>query len=121
LTDIAPTVGTGNLSPSDKQGTLILHCGSGQSNDQDRSVSYDLLASYRAFQATASVSGRIRPEARLQLDVFVDDMLLADPIVQVGRSAAVSVHVDNARILQLRLICSDADGILTISGALLVT
>ena len=120
LTDLPLLTGTAYLKrPPNTKGVLVLHCPTGQSDDRDRAISFDLAGAYRTLGAVADLSGPIRPERPTDVVVNGDDVARASGRLTSGRHQRLDGDLSGVRILTIRIRCGDPNGVVTIRDALL--
>ncbi|HEY6744848.1 MAG TPA: hypothetical protein VI357_03935 [Mycobacteriales bacterium] len=103
LTELVPSSGGSAVQRSGSH-SLIMKCGTGESDDRDREVSYDIPPTgYRTLTAILRPTGR--RETRVQVSVLADGVLRTNPVLTAGTSRSVAVDVDGAGHLILRITC----------------
>jgi hypothetical protein len=84
---------------------MVIHCGTGESDDQYREVAWDLVGGYARFTATATASGQADAKARVGVQVFTDDVQAANPLLTLGQSASLDVQIAGVHRIALRVTC----------------
>jgi hypothetical protein len=103
LTDLRPDTGGGNVQRTGAH-SLLMKCGTGESDDRYREVTYLVpQVSYRSFVTTAAATGE--RDTRVQVLLLIDDRVVTDPVVSTGGSTRVEWTGEGATRLTLRLFC----------------
>ena len=103
LTDLPPDTGGGYVQRTGAH-SLLMKCGTGESDDRQRDVSYLVpQVSYRSFSTTAAASGE--RETRVRVLLFIDDRVVADHVLLTGGRTPVTWSGEEASRLTLELIC----------------
>lgn len=103
LTELTPAVG-GSLVQRVGANSLRMSCGTGESDDREREVTYDIPRSgYRSFGTAAAVSGE--RETRVQVFVLVDNRVVTEPVVTAGGTQRLTWTGDGLVRLTLRIAC----------------
>jgi hypothetical protein len=104
LTDLQPDSGGANVQRVGPH-SLRMSCGSGNSTDRDRTVTYLLPAgtAYRSFGTVVSVAGQ--RDTRIQAFLLIDDQDAGQPVVPAGSTAPLAWHGERAGQLTLRILC----------------
>lgn len=103
LTELVPVSGGGYVRRVGAH-SLIMNCGSGESDDRDREVAYDVPPSgYRSFRATARPTGQ--RETRVRVTVLVTGVVAANPVLVAGSSGELAAELDGPARLILRVTC----------------
>jgi len=110
LRDLAPASGAINLDREAMTAgrdahEVVLPCGSGRSNDQEREVRYQLRSRYAVFSTDIRIRGDADPDIRAQVIVLSDESLVLSKHLRLGQSFALSADVAGAELLTLRLRC----------------
>jgi hypothetical protein len=103
LTELVPSSG-GSAVQRTGAHSLIMKCGTGESDDRDREVAYDIPPTgYRTLSATLRPTGQ--RETRIQVSVLADGVVKTKPVLTAGTSQALTLAVDGAGHLILRITC----------------
>lgn len=103
LTELVPSAGGGFVRRVGAH-SLIMECGTGESDDRDREVSYDVPPTgYRAFGTVARPTGQ--RETRVQVTVLVAGGVVTAPVLTAGSGAELAAPLDGPLRLTLRLTC----------------
>jgi hypothetical protein len=125
LTDLRPVAGGINLTPAPDDVTyahdLLIPCGSGQSDDQQREVAYAVRGNYREFRAAVQYGATTEPAVRAQLEVFADSRLVLGTVATSGEAERpLTARLGRPDMLRLRLTCAIDEGTLVLFDAELV-
>ena len=112
LAELPLAQGGGSVSAVGRD--LSMPCGSGQSDDRDRQLEYELPGPYSSFTTRATVRGKADVEARVGIQVFVrarqeksDRTLEAGrTVLKINGSEPITADITNARAILLRITCS---------------
>lgn len=103
LTELVPATGGGFVQRVGAH-SLIMRCGTGESDDRFREVEYDLpRAGYRSFRTATRPTGQ--RETRIGITLFVDGVAKVDSVSTVGDTGTVGAGIDGAARLTLRITC----------------
>jgi len=104
LTDLEPDSGGGFVQRIGSH-SLRMACGSGDSDDRQREVSYIVppALTYRSFTSGVSAAG-LR-DTRIKAVLLVDQQEIAAPVVTTGSSAQLTWSGARAGQVTLRIIC----------------
>lgn len=103
LTELVPFSGGSSVQRTGEH-SLIMRCGTGESDDRDREVVYDIPPSgYQQLRTTARPTGR--RETRVQVSVLVDGVVKDAPVLAAGSARLLSVPVAGASRVTLRITC----------------
>ena len=112
LTTLQPSLGAVNVRRSGAD--LALGCATGENDDRQRAVEYDLLARYTALSAQLRVSKARDADTPMQVKVFLDGREAAFRTLKRSTTDMLSVPLDGAAKLRIQLTCQFADGELTL-------
>lgn len=103
LTELVPATGGGFVQRVGAH-SLIMKCGTGESDDRFREVEYDIpRTGYRSFRTVARPTGR--RETRIGVTLFVDGVVRVDSVSTAGGTGTLSAGIDGAARLTLRITC----------------
>jgi hypothetical protein len=104
LTDLATDSGGGNVQRVGSH-SLRMACGSGDSDDRFREVSYVLppAVTYRSFTSTVSAAGA--RDTRIQALLLIDDQQVTAPLVPTGSKETLAWSGERAGRVTLRIVC----------------
>jgi hypothetical protein len=104
LTDLTPDSGGGYVQRVGSH-SLRMACGSGDSDDRQREVSYVLppAVTYRSFSSGVGAAGS--RDTRIQTVLLVDQRQVAAPVLPTGSSTRLTWSGQSAGQLTLRIIC----------------
>lgn len=85
--------------------SLRMACGSGDSNDQQREVSYVVppALTYRSFTSGVSAAGL--QDTRIKAVLLVDQHEIESPVVTTGSTARLTWSGDRAAQVTLQIVC----------------
>jgi hypothetical protein len=104
---MTPDAGGSNVRAAG--GDLTMPCASGQSDDRQRTVEYDLRARYTTLEADLRVSRAPDEDSRLQIKIFADDREVANHTLATGKADPLKVPVDGAGRMRIQLICESPE------------
>lgn len=108
LVELTPAVGGGTVQRTGDR-SLVMACGTGESDDRQREVTYDLpRTGYRTFRTTARPAGQ--RDTRLQVTVIVDGTVATRPVLTAGAVRELAADVAGASRLTLRITCDPGAG-----------
>lgn len=112
LTDLTPDSGAGFVQRVGAH-SLRMMCGSGESGDRFREVSYSVPPAVpsRSFRSVISAAGP--RDTRIQALLFVDDQQVQGPVVTTGSSAPLAWTGEHAGRLRLRILCDQETAVAT--------
>ncbi|BAL91176.1 hypothetical protein AMIS_59560 [Actinoplanes missouriensis 431] len=113
LTTLDPEIGGDKIRVTG--GNLAMPCASGQSNDRQRSVQYDLAARYTAFTARIAVTKAPDGDSQLQMKIFADDRQATVHTLVDGESETAHVPLDGVSRMRIELTCQSRLSELTIT------
>lgn len=104
LTDLEPDSGGGFVQRVGSH-SLRMACGSGDSDDRQREVSYIVppALTYRSFASGISAAG-LR-DTRIKAVLLIDQQQIAAPVVTTGSSAQLTWSGQRAGLVTLQIIC----------------
>lgn len=103
LADLEPDAGGGNVQRTGAH-SLLMKCGTGESDDRFRETTYNVPQSgYRSFATSAAVSGE--REKRAQVFLLVDERVVAQPVVFAGETQRLTWTGGTLVRLALRISC----------------
>ncbi len=108
LTELTPTAGGSSVQA--RSGDLIMPCASGESDDRQRTVEYDILGRYAALRAGLSVSKARDDETSLQIKIFADGRQIANHVVTRKAPATVNAPIAGRQKLRIQWTCQFPDG-----------
>lgn len=118
LGGLTATTGGGNVRPD--RSDLVMACASGQSDDRQRTIEYDLLGNYAALSADLTVSKARDSDTPLQLAVFADDRGAGTyTLKKDGAARRLDVQLVGAARLRIQLTCQFPDGEVRLGNPLL--
>lgn len=103
LTELVPFSGGSSVQRTGAH-SLIMRCGTGESDDREREIVYDIPPSgYQQLRTTARPTGQ--RETRIQVSVLVDGVVKDAPVLAAGSARLLSVPVAGASRVTLRITC----------------
>jgi hypothetical protein len=118
LSSLAATTGGSNLRPAGND--LTMACASGESDDRQRSVEYDLLGNYARLNADLTVPKARDGDTPLQVAVFADDRGAGTyTLKKDGGSRRLDMPLTGVGRLRLQLTCQFPDGEVRLGNPLL--
>jgi hypothetical protein len=120
LSDMPPVTGGAFVSNGGPAGphALVIQCGSGQSNDRSREVSWNVPGEYSTLLGTVTISGKMDPEHNVQLEWFADGArIYNNSTLTLGADSEFRGELVGAQDLRVRLTCTSSAGIATLLDA----
>lgn len=103
LTELEPDSGGGTVQRTGPH-SLVMKCGTGESDDRYREVSYLVpQVGYRSFATTLAAAGQ--RDSRLQVLLLVDSRVVTQALLPAGDTGRLSWSGQGAGRLTLRLVC----------------
>jgi len=109
--------GGANIEVAGDGRTLVMPCGSNNSDDAYREVEYWLRGAYRGFAAQFEVTEVDAPEVRTQLEVFTDSVRSGNVVLAGKQGRRVTATIAGGQVLKLRLTCESSDTVVAILDA----
>ncbi|MEU4558634.1 NPCBM/NEW2 domain-containing protein [Actinoplanes sp. NPDC023936] len=113
LTALEPEIGGDKIRVTG--GELAMPCATGQSNDRQRSVQYDVAGRYTAFTANIAVAEAPDVDSQLQMKIFADDRQAAVHTLVKGKTETAHVPLDGVSKMRIELTCQSRLSELTIT------
>lgn len=119
LTDLATDSGGGNVQRVGSH-SLRMACGTGDSDDRFREVSYVLppAVDYRSFSSAVSAAGA--SDTRIQALLLIDNQQVTGPLVPTGSTQPLIWSGGRAGRVTLRIVCDAGATAATFTDPLLM-
>jgi hypothetical protein len=120
LADLPPVTGgsfVSNGGPADRH-AMVIRCASGQSNDRSREVSWNIPAPYSALRGRVTISGKMDPEHKVQLEWFANGArIYNNSNLTLDSDTEFNSELGGAQDLRVRLTCTSSAGVATLLDA----
>ncbi|WP_433362395.1 hypothetical protein ACQPZX_30250 [Actinoplanes sp. CA-142083] len=114
LASLAPAAGGANIHAGG--GGLVMPCASGQSDDRQRTVEYDLLRRYAGLETDLTVSKAPDADSKVQIKIFADGREAANRTLKKGPASRLKVPLDGTEKLRIQLTCEFPDSEITLGN-----
>jgi hypothetical protein len=111
LLDLQPQDGAANLAQVTDPGhrTFAVQCGTGNTDDQHRSVDWAPVGHYARLIATAIPTGRVDSETTTQVEILADNAVVNNqPALALLGPAAIDAPLGGAAVIGLRVTCMNS-------------
>jgi hypothetical protein len=125
LSELTPTGGGANLAPLPRSisgdpsysHAIAMPCGSGQVDDQFREITYSLRGRYLGLAAVVRPLQEPATPVNIQVQVFRDDQLTANVILDAAATKPLSADLAGAAELKIRVTCELSSPIVILNEA----
>jgi hypothetical protein len=101
-------------------GDLVMACPNGQSNDQARTVEYDLRGLYTGLEAQLRVSKAPDDDSAVQVKVFSDGREAANKTLTRTATGALDVRFSGTGKMRIQVVCQSPDSEITFGNPTLI-
>jgi hypothetical protein len=106
-----------NGGPADRH-AMVIRCASGQSNDRSREVSWNIPAPYSTLLGRVTISGKMDPEHKVQLEWFANGArIYNNSTLTLDTDTEFNGELAGAQDLRVRLTCTSSAGVATLLDA----
>jgi len=106
-----------NGGPADRH-AMVIRCASGQSNDRSREVSWNIPAPYSTLLGRVTISGKMDPEHKVQLEWFANGArIYNNSTLTLDTNTEFNGELAGVQDLRVRLTCTSSAGVATLLDA----